>query len=161
MQLARLCDEDEPLRKGPALRRALDALDMLDWDAAHLKLHPVIWRELERLMQTCLLLSSAPNTARDRFGLFEWEQAYESIVDADIHSQYAPAFQATEEACETTAITSKEYFVGREWEEGRAEMLDNLTKLRQLLMGGMAEIEMGFSVRDGAQERMYRLASKE
>ncbi|KAL1713861.1 hypothetical protein EV715DRAFT_187809, partial [Schizophyllum commune] len=141
MQLARFCDEDEPLRKGPALRRALDALDMVNWDAADLQLHPAIWRELKLLTLTCLLLSSAPNTARTKFGLFEWEPTYETVVDADIRSQYTPAFQATEKACETTAITSKEYFIGRKWEEGRAEMLDNLTKLRQLLLDSMAEIE--------------------
>ncbi|KAL1716063.1 hypothetical protein EV715DRAFT_206142 [Schizophyllum commune] len=137
----RFCDDEHPLSNFPAARRALDACSLLDISPSAPKLHPVIWRELDRLARTCLLLCDEQYIpkGRDEAGDHRADTVHEDVIDAERHGQHRPPDDNFDPYA-STAITLDKYCEGCEWADGREEFLDNMEKLKRALSAHLAKL---------------------
>ncbi|KAL1664667.1 hypothetical protein GGF50DRAFT_54385 [Schizophyllum commune] len=135
------CDDENPLSDSSVVRRASDACSLLDISSSAPKLHPVIWRELDRLARTCLLLCDEQHSpkGRDEAGDHRADAIHEDVIDAELHAQYRPSDDNFDPYA-STAITLDEYCEGCEWVDGREEFLDKLEKLRRALSSHLAKL---------------------
>ncbi|KAL1754588.1 hypothetical protein FB107DRAFT_291510 [Schizophyllum commune] len=141
VERVRFCDDGHPLSNSSVMRRASDACSLLDISLTGPKLHPVIWRELDRLARTCLLLCDEQNSpkGRDEAGDHRADAVHEDVIVAERHGQYRPADDNFDPYA-STAITLDEYCEGCEWADGREEFLDNLKKLKRALSAHLAKL---------------------
>ncbi|KAI5825470.1 hypothetical protein K523DRAFT_283056 [Schizophyllum commune Tattone D] len=135
------CDDENPLSDSSVVRRASDACSLLDISSSAPKLHPVIWRELDRLARTCLLLCDEQHSpkGRDEAGDHRADAIHEDVIDAELHAQYRPSDDNFDPYA-STAITLDEYCEGCEWVDGREEFQDNLEKLKRALSSHLAKL---------------------
>ncbi|KAI5892220.1 uncharacterized protein SCHCODRAFT_02503552 [Schizophyllum commune H4-8] len=156
----RFCDDERPLSSPSVMRRASDACSLLDISLTAPKLHPVTWRELDRLARTCLLLCEEPcpmaPEGRDESDYHQADILHEEIVATECHGQYRPPDDEFD-PYESTAITLAEYYEGCEWAEGRHEFLYNLEKLKRILSEFMEKLESAEHANDAAGLEIGRL----
>ncbi|KAL1733782.1 hypothetical protein EV714DRAFT_203591, partial [Schizophyllum commune] len=122
----RFCDNAQALAHASTLSRAFDAVSLLDICRTEPKLHPVVWREMNRMVNACLLLCDSSLDASVYLRAYD---LHEDVKKAEQHAQYAHPGN-TEDRYEDTAVTLDEYCEGCRWEGGRKKFLDDLEKLK-------------------------------
>ncbi|KAL1672402.1 hypothetical protein EV122DRAFT_195596, partial [Schizophyllum commune] len=79
---------DRRLAYSSAVRRAFGACSMLDLALQKVKLHPLMWRELDRMARACLLLCDKRQLAKYQSMGYRAHLAYDAIVHSENHAQY-------------------------------------------------------------------------
>ncbi|KAL1731880.1 hypothetical protein EV714DRAFT_207935, partial [Schizophyllum commune] len=141
----RFCMDEHALADPSAMHHASDACDMLALSLDEAKLHPLMWRELDRMARACLLLSD------EHYSLYVMihpnyraDIARKYVIAAELHEQYKPhddVYDRYESYYEGTAITVDKYCKDCHWPEGYDEFLHNLEKLKRVLSERLAELE--------------------
>ncbi|KAI4523040.1 hypothetical protein K525DRAFT_197392, partial [Schizophyllum commune Loenen D] len=131
----RFCEDKHALDDPSALFRALDAFALLDTSLTGPKLHPVVWREIYYMANTCLLLCND--------GYREDQRAFDlrsRMTTAERHAQYMPP-DDIEDPYKDTAVTLDEYCWGCIWLGGRERFLNDLEKLKCALSGRLEKLK--------------------
>ncbi|KAL1751544.1 hypothetical protein FB107DRAFT_221788, partial [Schizophyllum commune] len=127
-----------------AVRRAFGACSMLDLALQKVKLHPLMWRELDRMARACLLLCDERQLAkyRPKGNLGRVYAVYNAVVRSENHAHYVePDREMNQDPYRNTAITLDEYCEGCRWPEGRDEILGRLEELKCELSKRLADLE--------------------
>ncbi|KAL1685898.1 hypothetical protein GGG16DRAFT_65361 [Schizophyllum commune] len=132
--LVRLCCKTITPTDLTAPQRAARAVDWPMFYSHDLRLHPVVWCQLDRAVRLCLLRLGD----RPRWSQFSvdprWSLSigYSYVLSEDEGEPYVPP-NWKKDLYENTAITLRNYAKGCKWKEGRGRLIGNLERLKRLL----------------------------
>ncbi|KAI5830384.1 hypothetical protein K523DRAFT_372222 [Schizophyllum commune Tattone D] len=140
--LVRFCCKALTPADHAAPQRAARAVDWPMFRSHDLRLHPVVWCQLDRAVRLCLLrLGDRPRwselSVEPRWSL---SIGYSYVLSEDEGQAYAPP-NWKKDLYENTAISLRNYAKGCKWKEGRDRLLDNMAKLKLLLSQHVAQLE--------------------
>ncbi|KAI5892248.1 uncharacterized protein SCHCODRAFT_02625663 [Schizophyllum commune H4-8] len=140
--LVRFCCKTLRPTDDEAAQRAARAVDWPMFHSHDLRLHPVVWCQLDRAVRLCLLRLED----RPRWSEFSVEPrwsltiGYTYVLSEEEGQPYAPP-NWKKDLYENTGITLRNYAKGCKWNEGRDRLLDNMKKVKHLLSQHLAQLE--------------------
>ncbi|KAL1725175.1 hypothetical protein EV714DRAFT_173645, partial [Schizophyllum commune] len=140
--LVRLCCKTITPADLTAPQRAARAVDWPMFYSHDLRLHPVVWCQLDRAVRLCLLRLGD----RPRWSQFSvdprWSLSigYSYVLSEDEGEPYAPP-NWKKDLYENTVISLRNYAKGCKWKEGRDRLIGNLERLKRLLSQHAVQLE--------------------